>query len=304
MAIPDYQTLMRPLLDILVNQDSCNMAELTTLLAKQFNLSDRELNERLPSGQQYVFRSRVGWAKTYLKAAELVANETRGVVKITNQGRKFVQTHTGPISWRDLEAFDSFCEFKNKSANKTKKKPDPIIDEESERTPQERIESAFDEQKNSTTNELLDRLKTCSPSFFERVVVELLLKMGYGGIAGRGEVTRFHNDGGIDGIINQDKLGLDMVSIQAKRWEGTVGRPIVQGFVGSMDYIRARKGVIITTSKFTKDAEDYVDRIEGKKVVLIDGKELADLMIDHNLGVVVKKTYELKEVSNDFFEED
>lgn len=304
MAIPDYQTLMRPLLDILVNQDSCNMAELTTLLAKQFDLSESELNERLPSGQQYVFRSRVGWAKTYLKAAELVANETRGVVKITNQGRKFVKTHKGPISWRDLEAFDSFCEFKNKSANKPKKEPDITVDKERELPPQERMELAYEETRNSTKTDLLERLKSCKPAFFEHVVVELLMKMGYGGIAGRGEVTRFAGDGGIDGIINQDKLGLDIVSIQAKRWEGAVGRPIVQGFVGSMDYIRARKGVIITTSKFTKDAEDYVHRIEGKKVVLIDGQELAELMIDHNLGVIVRRTFELKEVSNDFFEED
>lgn len=130
------------------------------------------------------------------------------------------------------------------------------------------------------------------------------MKMGYGGIAGKGEVTRYSSDGGIDGVINQDKLGLDVVSIQAKRWDQTVGRPTVQGFVGSMDYIRAKKGVIITTSKFSREAEDYVDRIEGKKVVLIDGDELAELMIDHNLGVTTRKTYELKEVSNDFFEED
>jgi restriction system protein len=174
---------------------------------------------------------------------------------------------------------------------------------EEQRTPLELIDASYKSLRQATTVEMLSRLKSCSPSFFESVVVRLLMAMGYGGVAGHGTVTGKSGDGGIDGVIKQDKLGLDVVCIQAKRWDGAVGRPVVQGFVGSMDYIRARKGVIMTTSTFTKEAVDFVDRIEGKKVVLIDGDQLAGLMIEHGLGVVTTKTYELKEVSNDFFDE-
>jgi restriction system protein len=174
---------------------------------------------------------------------------------------------------------------------------------EEQRTPLELIDAAYRSLRQETTEELLSRLRACSPAFFESVVVRLLMAMGYGGVAGHGTVTGRSGDGGIDGVIRQDKLELDVVCIQAKRWEGPVGRPVIQGFVGSMDYIQAKKGVIMTTSNFTRDAVDYVDRIEGKKVVLIGGDQLAELMIEHGLGVVTTKTYELKEVSNDFFDE-
>ena len=166
------------------------------------------------------------------------------------------------------------------------------------------MDASFDTLRKATAEELLSRLQSCSPSFFEQVVVRLLRAMGYGGVTGDASVTGKSGDGGIDGIIKEDKLGLDVVCIQAKRWDGSVGRPVIQGFVGSMDYIRAKKGVILSTSQFTKDALDYVDRIEGKKVVLINGPQLANLMIEHNVGVNPTKVYELKEVSNDFFDED
>ena len=174
---------------------------------------------------------------------------------------------------------------------------------EERRTPLELIDAAYKSLRQATAEDLLSMLKACSPAFFESVVVRLLMAMGYGEVAGQGTVTDKSGDGGIDGVIKQDKLGLDVVCIQAKRWDGPVGRPIIQGFVGSMDYIRARKGVILTTSTFTKDAVDFVERIEGKKVVLINGDQLADLMIDHGLGVTTNKTYEIREVSNDFFDE-
>ena len=166
------------------------------------------------------------------------------------------------------------------------------------------MDASFSTLRKATADELLARLQNCSASFFEQVVVRLLQAMGYGGVSGDASVTGKSGDGGIDGIIKEDKLGLDVVCMQAKRWGGSVGRPVIQGFVGSMDYIRAKKGVILTTSQFTKDALDYVDRIEGKKVVLIDGPQLAEVMIEHNVGVNPTKVYELKEVSNDFFDED
>src|SRR4051812_18240942 len=171
-------------------------------------------------------------------------------------------------------------------------------------TPLELLDSSYQTLRKATAEELLSRLRGCSSGFFEQVVVKLLLAMGYGGVAGEGLVTGRAGDAGIDGVIKEDKLGLDVVCIQAKRWENAVGRPIVQGFVGSMDYIRARKGVILTTSQFTSEAADFVERIEGKKVVLIGGERLAELMIEHGVGVTTTKVYELREVSNDFFEED
>ena len=179
-----------------------------------------------------------------------------------------------------------------------------MASEGEQRTPLEVMESAFLTLKQATADDLLTRLKSCSPWFFESVVVKLLMAMGYGGIAGEGTVTRKSGDGGIDGVIKQDKLGLDIVCVQAKRWEGSVGRPVIQSFVGSMDLERAKKGVILTTSTFTKDGLDFVNRIEGNKVVLIDGERLAELMIEYNLAVTRVKNYELKEVSNDFFDED
>ena len=294
---------MRPFLDFIKDGQQHLMKSIVQGLADQFQLSNDEREQLLPSGQQAIFFNRVGWARTYLKYAGLLESVGSGVVRISPSGVKLLKSHRGPICSKDLEKYNSFLEFKNK-AIKTVETVSNLSEVMTVLTPQEQIEFAYEQSRQSTKIELLSRLKICTPGYFERIVVDLLIRMGYGGIAGKGEVTQLSNDGGIDGIINQDKLGLDVVSIQAKRWDTTVGRPIVQGFVGSMDYIRAKKGVILTTSKFSREAEDFVEKIEGKKVVLIDGDELTELMIDHNLGVSVKKTYELKEVSNDFFEED
>ncbi|MBI1323030.1 restriction endonuclease [bacterium] len=305
MAIPDYQSLMRPVLALLADGQTKSLRDMVATLATEFSLSAEEFDQLLPSGQQSVFHNRVSWARTYLKAAGLIENPQRGHARITPDGIRLLTEHRGPIDARVLEKFESFREFRKKTA-----RTDRSNESESNTTntvtlsPEENLDFAYDQIRARVEGELLSKLKSCSPSFFEKIVVELLMKMGYGGKLGHGRVTPLSGDGGIDGVINQDKLGLDVVCIQAKRWETTVGRPVVQAFVGSMDYYRGRKGVIITTSSFSKDAEDYVGRIEGKKVVLIDGEELAELMIDHNLGVFVKRTYEVKELSNDFFEEE
>ena len=281
------------------------MRVLTDLLADRFKLTEHERQEVLPSGQQSIFSNRVAWAKSHLKAAGLLENPLRGRVRISDSGRKVLAKAPQAINIRFLRQFPSYCEFIGKA--QPKDVPGAGVEVvgpiEEQRTPLELIDAAYRSLRQATTEELLSRLRACSPAFFESVVVRLLMAMGYGGVAGHGTVTGRSGDGGIDGVIRQDKLGLDVVCIQAKRWEGSVGRPVIQGFVGSMDYIRAKKGVIMTTSTFTKDAVDFVDRIEGKKVVLIDGDQLADLMIEHGLGVVTAKTYELKEVSNDFFDE-
>lgn len=305
MAIPDFQTVMLPLVEALADGQERTMRELTGLLAGRYELTEQEQQEVLPSGQQTIFSNRVGWAKSHLKYAGLLENPTRGRVRISDLGREVLAERPQTINVKFLKRFPSYCEFigkaQPKEATGAASGATTVIEEQ--RTPLELIDAAYKSLRQATAEEMLSRLRSCSPSFFESVVVRLLMAMGYGGVAGHGTVTGKSGDGGIDGVIKQDKLGLDVVCIQAKRWDGPVGRPVVQGFVGSMDYIRARKGVIMTTSAFTKDAGDFVDRIEGKKVVLIDGDQLAGLMIEHGLGVVTTKTYELKEVSNDFFDE-
>jgi restriction system protein len=303
-AIPDFQTVMLPLVEALSDGQERTMREVTDLLADRFDLTESERLEAIPSGPQSIFYNRVAWAKTHLKNAGLLENPARGRVRISELGRKVLAEKPQAINVKFLKRFPSYCEFIGKSESKAEGEGMGTVTViEEERTPLELIDAAYQSLALATAEEVLSRLRTCSPAFFEGVVVKLLMAMGYGGVAGHGTVTGKSGDGGIDGVIKQDKLGLDVVCIQAKRWEGPVGRPVIQGFVGSMDYIRARKGVIMTTSTFTKDGLDFVDRIEGKKVVLIDDGRLADLMIEHNLGVTTTKTYTLREVSNDFFDE-
>jgi len=228
----------------------------------------------------------------------------RGRVQITDLGRRILTENPPRIDVKFLKQFPSYREFKEKVETDPRDegaKISPALEED--RTPHELIESAYQSLLQATAEEVLARLKSCSPAFFESVVVRLLMAMGYGGVAGHGSVTGKSGDGGIDGVIRQDKLGLDVVCIQAKRWDGPVGRPIVQQFVGSMDYYRAKKGVMLTTSTFTRDGMEFLQRIEGKTVVLVDGDRLAALMIEHDLGVTTTRTYALKEVSNDFFDE-
>ncbi|OJW21999.1 MAG: restriction endonuclease [Planctomycetales bacterium 71-10] len=303
MAIPDYQTIMLPMLQILADGRTWSIRELTHAVSDHFGLSQEEREQRLPSGQQEVIVNRVGWARMYLKFAALLTTPSRGNVLIAELGRSILAEKPKRIDVKFLKRFPSFCEFidaKSKPSVVTAA-PTPVVEEE--RTPHDLIESAYESLLRTTTEEVLTRLRSCSPGFFESVVVRLLMAMGYGGVAGHGSVTGKSGDGGIDGVIRQDKLGLDVVCIQAKRWDGPVGRPVVQQFVGSMDYYRAKKGVILTTSTFTKDGADFLRHIEGKTVVLVDGDRLAELMVEHGLGVTTTRTYALKEVSNDFFDE-
>jgi len=305
MPIPDFQTIMLPLLECLSDRKERSMREVTEQLAQHYGLTEEERAELLPSGQQSIFSNRVAWSKSHLKGAGLLENPSRGLVRISDLGLKVLAQKPAVINVKFLKQFPSYLAFIGKSpSGDAPEAVDITTTEEEHRTPLELIDSAFLTLKQATADDLLTKLKACSPTFFESVVVKLLMAMGYGGIAGEGTVTGRSGDGGIDGVIKQDKLGLDIVCIQAKRWEASVGRPVIQSFVGSMDLDRAKKGVILTTSTFTRDAQDFVNRIEGKKVVLIGGERLAELMIEHNLGVTRTKTYELKEVSNDFFDED
>ena len=301
MAIPTYDQLMLPLLKGLADGEEHELRTFYSRLADAFGLSQQEQSELLPSGQQRVFHNRVGWWRTYLKKAGLVSSPKRGRLVITEEGRQLLAANPDAITLKTLDGFESFREFKSKRTS-TEDAGEAALDTSA--TPDETIEGAFKQHIEQVRSDLLDTVKKCSPYFFEKVVVVLLRAMGYGGVGGRGHVTPKSSDGGIDGVIYEDKLGLDTVCIQAKRWEGTVGRQHVQAFVGSMDLHRSRKGVVLTTGRFSHDAVDYVERIEGKKVVLIDGEQLARLMVDYRVGVTVTKAYELVDISQDFFDEE
>lgn len=301
MPIPDYQVLMLPLLEGLADGQERSIRELVELLAVRLGLTQEEQNQMLPSGQSTVFRNRVGWAKTYLKNAGLIDNPTRGRVRISTAGKEVLARKPTSIDTRFLEQFEGYQVFIGKLTDKDRGEPSiPAPVPPVAVTPREQFETSFESLQKALAEELLGRLQESSPEFFEHIVVKLLQAMGYG----EGRVTNYSHDGGIDGVINEDKLGLDVVCIQAKRWQGTVSRPTVQAFVGSMDMIRAKKGVVITTANFSRDAIEFIDRIEGKRVVLINGQRLAQLMIDYDVGVSTIGTYKLKEVSNDFFEEE
>jgi restriction system protein len=306
MPIPDYQTVQLPLLQTLSDGQEHLTRDLIVRLAGTFQLTPPELEAKLPSGQQRIFHNRVGWAKSHMKAAGLLEQPGRGRVRITQEGRDLLAKNPSKITIAMLKEYPSFHEFWSKSKNDSEAEPSSeLADEERSCTPLEQLNASYNILHEATKDELLNRLKSSAPAFFEKAVVKLLVAMGYGGVGGEAKVTGQPGDGGIDGVIAEDKLGLDVICVQAKRYDHqSVGRPAVQAFVGSMDFVRSKKGVILTTSTFTQDARHFVDKIEGKKVVLVDGDMLADLMLAHDIGVTKTNTYELKEVSNDFFDEE
>ena len=302
MAIPDYQTCMLPFLQHLADGAEHTLRDAEERLAEHFKLSATERAELLPSGQQGVFRNRVGWARTYLKKAGLVESPKRAVFRITERGLSTLAAKPNRIDVRYLEQFPEFIAFRDASRTEggaavaTEAPP-------AKTTPEEAIELAHQGLREQLAAELISRILTCSPTFFEQLVVELLVKMGYGGSRrDAGERIGQTGDGGIDGIIKEDRLGLDTIFIQAKRWQGAVGRPEIQKFVGALQGQRAKKGVFITTSNYTADATDYASRIDTK-VVLIDGKQLAGLMIDFDVGVASAATYVVKRIDSDYFDD-
>ena len=297
---------MLPFLRFLSDGQEHSLRDAEGSLAEHFSLSDTERAELLPSGQQGVFKNRIGWAKSYLKKAGLIEALKRGVFKITDRGVKTLATNPARVDIRFLPQFPEFVEFRDASKGAGYNpslsgltEPVPIAAV----TPEEAIESACQGLRDQLAQELLGVVLSCSPTFFEQLVVDLLVKMGYGGSRrDAGERIGRSGDGGIDGIIKEDRLGLDTLFIQAKRWQGSVGRPEVQKFVGALQGQRARKGVFITTSTYTADAVDYVARIDTK-VILIDGKALSNLMVDFDVGVSASATYVVKRIDSDYFED-
>jgi restriction system protein len=303
MSIPDYQTIMLPLLDHTADGEEYSLPSLTEKLATHFKLTDAERHELLPSGGQFIFDNRVGWARTYMKKAGLLSAPKRGIVRITERGLKVLSEHPSRIDNKLLREFPEFLDFQGARTTGAKGESEDAITEQLD--PQESIEAGYHRIQKQLSTELLTRIKACTPGFFERLVVELLLKMGYGGSRrDAGEAIGKSGDGGVDGVIKEDKLGLDVVYIQAKRWDtGQVGSKEIQAFVGALHGRKARKGVFITTSGFSKPARDYVRDIQDK-VILIDGLELADLMIEHGVGVSTVASYEIRRIDGDYFVEE
>lgn len=309
MAIPDYQTLMLPLLELAGDGQEHSMRDAVEELAATFELTDDERRKLLPSGQQPTFDNRVHWARTYLKGAHLLASPRRGYFKITPRGRDVLTKRPERIDVNFLSQFPEFVEFRSRRGTRVKPEPEPQLrsteSREGTETPEEQVEAAYEDIREGLAAELLQQVKDSSPAFFERLVVDLLVRMGYGGTRkDAGEAIGGTGDGGMDGIIKEDRLGLDIVYIQAKRWKETqvVSRPEIQKFAGALQGQRARKGVFITTSSFSRDAEEYARSIDSK-IILIDGPRLAQLMIDFNVGVTSFATCELKKVDADYFAE-
>ncbi|MDO9510131.1 MAG: restriction endonuclease [Bacteroidales bacterium] len=304
--IPDYQSLMLPLLKLVSNGQEHKYRDLIESLAIEFQVTDEERKELLASGNQAIFDNRVGWAKTYLKKAGLLDSPKRASFVITEIGKQTLAKNLDRIDSKYLRQFPSFIEFQNASRTDNETEEDTSNIATNEQTPEESLDKAYQRIRKSLASELLNKVVDLSPAFFERLVVELLVKMGYGGsIKDAGKAMGKSGDEGIDGTIKEDKLGLDIIYIQAKRWKpgNVVGRPEIQKFVGALAGQGAKKGIFIMTSNFTKEALEYTPRNETK-IVLIDGEELAQLMIDYNLGCTTQQTYELKKIDGDYFGED
>lgn len=305
MGVPDFQSLMLPFLQYAADGEEHSMQEARDALASTFNLTDDELAERLPSGRQTTFANRVAWAKVYLVQAGLLESPRRGKFHIAQRGREVLAKAPRKIDIKYLEQFPEFQEFRQASnKNRTEKVTQPAAARSNSTTPEETLEEAYQQVRDEVANELLHLIKGNSSDFFEKLVVRLLVQMGYGGsVREAGKATRKTADEGIDGIIKEDRLGLDAIYLQAKRWEAPVGRPEIQRFVGALHGQRAKKGVFITTSRFSNEAIEYAGQIDPK-IVLIDGADLVQLMIDYGVGVSTVATYDVKKVDTDFFIEE
>jgi restriction system protein len=306
MPIPDYQSAMLPLLKLVADGREYKFNDLVEILSDQFKLTDEEKRELLPSGQSFLFGNRVGWARTYLKKAGLLDSPKRAMVIITDRGQEVLQQKPSSINVKYLKQFPEFVEFQTPKRNENT--PDEILPNDDviqQADPEETLEISYQRIRKTLSQDLLNKVVALTPAFFERLLVELLVKMGYGGsIKDAGKAIGKSGDEGIDGTIKEDKLGLDIIYIQAKKWApgNVVGRPELHKFVGALAGQGAEKGVFITTSSFTKEAAEYIPRNETK-IVLIDGEQLTQLMIDYNLGVTIQQIYEIKRMDNDYFGE-
>lgn len=304
--IPKYEEIMLPFLEFLSDGNEHSLSESHDALAKQFQLTDIELRELLPSGRQPIFRNRVGWARTYLKKAKLIVSPKRAQFKISERGLDLLKENPKEITSKFLTRYEEFVEFQ--AIKKDKKGNDSIAQPQlmnnADQTPEELLEMAYQKLYSGLSKEVLEIVKSCSPAFFEQLVIDLLIAMGYGGSRrDAGQALGKSGDGGIDGIIKEDKLGLDVIYLQAKKWENTVPVKEIRDFTGALASKKAKKGIFITTSNFPQSVYKFVTQVEYK-IILIDGEHLAELMIENNVGLSVISTYQVKTIDSDYFEED
>ncbi len=303
MPIPDYQSLMLPMLKLSGDSKERSLAESRNALAEVLGITDEERKELLPSGTQPIFNNRVAWACIYLYNAGLLERPKRGWYKITDRGLDVLKESPPKVDVKFLKQFPEFVKFME-TKKEEKEGSGATGVEPPETNPEEALESSYQELQQTLASDIIQAIKDCSPQFFERLIIDVLVKIGYGGSRKEaGQAIGRTGDEGIDGIIKEDKLGLDIIYMQAKRWENTVGRPEIQKFAGALQGQRARKGIFITTSDFSKEALNYVKNIDSK-IVLIDGQRLAELMIEHNVGVSPVASYEIKKIDTDYFIED
>jgi restriction system protein len=303
VPVPDFQSIMQPMLRATGDRQVHRIRDLVDRLSSEFNLSDAERQQKLPSGAQAIFDNRVNWTATYLKKAGLLSAPARAHVQITDEGLKVLATNPERIDIKFLKRYPAFVGFHVGAEPVAKVLPSELPPAVDGGTPEETLESIWSSLRSSLGGDLLAAVKSSSPEFFERLVVDLLVAMGYGGsIPDAGATLGKSGDGGLDGVIKEDKLGLDVVYVQAKRWDAQVGRPLVQAFAGSLEGARARKGVFISTSTFSGEAHAYVRQIE-KRIVLIDGDQLVKLMMDHGVGVTTARTYSVLKIDQDYFDE-
>jgi restriction system protein len=310
MTIPSHEDAMLPVLEQLSDGDAHHRRALSDAMSDHFRLSSEERARMLPSGKTPVIRSRTGWALSYMKQAGLVSSPRRGWYQITQVGRDVLAGAPLRLDNDVLMQFDGFREFRTRSRSEGEASPPSetrAMNLESQSLPadppDEALEIAYARLRAAVEAELLDTVSRVAPAFFEELVIDLLVRMGYGG--NRAEAARAigrSGDGGVDGVIDEDRLGLDSIYVQAKRWESSVGRPEIQKFAGALQGQRATKGIFITTSTFTRDAEEYAQRI-GTRIVLLDGRRLAALMFEHDVGVSPRRSYTVKDIDGDYFEE-
>lgn len=304
MSVPDFQQLMLPVLQV-AKDGEISMTDARDRIAAKFGLSDEDISEMLPSGRQTLFSNRVAWARTFISKALLVETTQRGHFKITERGLEVLSSNPAKINVSFLSRFPEFLAWRETSAQSRRGYDSQGDGSDNISTPEEKIEASYQSLLSAVHADVMERLQDCSWQFFERLIIDLLVAMGYGGgRAEMGEAFTKSGDGGIDGVIKEDALGLDAVYIQAKKWNPKnsfkAGRPDLQKFVGSLDGYGATKGLFVCLSGFTDEACDYI-RTSSKRVILVDGKELANLMIRHNVGVRVRDIYELKGLDEDYF---
>ncbi|MEE0940337.1 MAG: restriction endonuclease [Bifidobacteriaceae bacterium] len=300
MSVPKYHELYGAFIRALQDGEVHAIKEIKEAVIQEKHLTEDDLNEMLPSGRQTTFTNRLGWARTYLRKAGLIDSPARAKYTLTSTGRDAIP-HADEIDDEYLKRYPSFRQF---ISNTDEDIPAEVVKEEKEQSPEELLESSFKQVNAALASELMDEVMKMSPQDFEKLVVKLLLKMGYGsGIDNAGVATRPSGDGGIDGIIKEDQLGFSSIYIQAKQWalDNTISRPEIQKFAGALQGEKASKGLFITTSRFTSGAKEYAENLHGSTIVLIDGDQLMKLMIKFNLGVSVQHTYEVKKIDTDFF---